>query len=134
MSRVFANLCALAMLCLLVARPAAAQQTVNTASLSGRVIDKDGVIAGAKVSARQVATDVTTSVTTDSRGRFRILYLPIGTSPSGVLERGMSCVPISRSLIGVRQREHNSIGGGPGDARRFEPFERRLNRHRTGAH
>jgi hypothetical protein len=82
MSRVFANLCALAMLCLLVARPAAAQQTVNTASLSGRVIDKDGVIAGAKVSARQVATDVTTTVTTDSRGRFRILYLPIGRTNS----------------------------------------------------
>ncbi len=41
-------------------REVSAQETVNYASLSGRVVDAQGaVIAGARVSARQTATNVT---------------------------------------------------------------------------
>lgn len=78
MSRFIATICILAVLCLAGAKPAAAQQTVNTASLGGRVVDKDGVVVGAKVSARHTATNITTLVTTDNQGRFKFLYLPVG--------------------------------------------------------
>ena len=55
---------------------AAAQQTVDYASLSGRVTDPSGaVVAGAAVAARHVDTNVTRSATTDEDGRFRFPYL-----------------------------------------------------------
>jgi hypothetical protein len=57
----------------------AAQETVNYASVGGRVIDaSSAVLPGATVTARQVNTGVTTTVVTDGGGRFRFAYLPIG--------------------------------------------------------
>ena len=59
--------------------PAAAQETVNTASVSGRVTDaQGGVIPGATVVARQTETNVSVTATTDSQGRFRFAYLRVG--------------------------------------------------------
>jgi hypothetical protein len=59
--------------------PAAAQETVNYASVSGRVVDASGaVLPGATITARHVNTGVTTTVVTDEGGRFRFAYLPIG--------------------------------------------------------
>ncbi|MGE0812401.1 MAG: TonB-dependent receptor [Vicinamibacterales bacterium] len=64
---------------LLAAWPAAAQESINNASISGKVTDaQGGVVPGASVSARQVETDVTATVTTDDRGRFRLPYLRVG--------------------------------------------------------
>jgi len=61
------------------APPAAAQATVNTASVSGRVFDAQGaVVPGAQVAARQVDTNVTTETLTDSAGRFRFSLLRVG--------------------------------------------------------
>ncbi|HKW03534.1 MAG TPA: TonB-dependent receptor [Vicinamibacterales bacterium] len=61
------------------ARPAAAQETVNYASLSGRVVDQqNGVVPGAHVSARQTETNIAAEAVTDSEGRFRFPYLRIG--------------------------------------------------------
>jgi hypothetical protein len=58
---------------------AAAQETVNQATISGRVIDPQGrSVPGAQVSARQTATNVTVEATTDADGRFRFPYLRIG--------------------------------------------------------
>ena len=56
------------------ARPiAAAQQSVDFASVSGRVTDPQGaVVAGAQVTARQTATNVTTETVTDGAGRFSV--------------------------------------------------------------
>lgn len=60
-------------------RTAAAQETINYASLSGRVTDPQGrVVPGAQVSARQVDTNVTAETATDSDGRFRFAYLKVG--------------------------------------------------------
>ncbi|MEZ5289543.1 MAG: TonB-dependent receptor [Vicinamibacterales bacterium] len=64
---------------LLASWPAAAQESINNASISGRVTDaQGGVVPGATVSARQVETDVTATVATDDRGRFRLPYLRVG--------------------------------------------------------
>jgi hypothetical protein len=61
------------------APPAAAQATVNTASVSGRVFDAQGaVVPGAQVVARQVETNVATETTTDASGRFRFSLLRVG--------------------------------------------------------
>jgi len=56
-----------------------AQETVNFASLSGRVVDPQGaVVPGARVSARHTQTNVAGEVTTDADGRFRFPYLKVG--------------------------------------------------------
>ena len=54
---------------------AVAQETINYASISGRVTDPPGgVVAGAQVSARQTETNLTGDATTDGEGRFRFPY------------------------------------------------------------
>lgn len=64
---------------LAAATAAAAQESINHASVSGRVSDAQGaVVPGATVTARQLATDVVASVVTDAAGRFRFPYLRIG--------------------------------------------------------
>ena len=56
-----------------------AQETINNASLSGRVTDPSGaVIAKASVSTRSIATGVIATTSTDAAGRFRFPYLQIG--------------------------------------------------------
>jgi carboxypeptidase family protein/TonB-dependent receptor-like protein len=57
-----------------------AQETINYASLGGRVTDPQGaVVPGAAVSARQIETNITAETTTDSDGRFRFPYLKVGS-------------------------------------------------------
>lgn len=57
-----------------------AQETVNYASLSGRVTDPQaGIVPGAQVTARSLETDVRFETTTDALGRFRFPYLRAGT-------------------------------------------------------
>lgn len=59
---------------------AGAQQTVNNASLSGRVTDPSGaVVADAQVTATQMATNISRTTTTSKDGRFRFPYLSLGT-------------------------------------------------------
>ena len=61
------------------ASAAAAQESVNQATVSGRVLDAQGAaVPGALVSARQTATNVAVETTTDGEGRFRFPYLRIG--------------------------------------------------------
>jgi hypothetical protein len=75
-------ICTAAIACscgVLSAGVARAQETVNYASLSGRVTDGQGaVVPGAQVSARNVETNVSAEATTDSSGRFRFPYLRAG--------------------------------------------------------
>ena len=66
--------------CLLVAPPIAAQETINNASVSGRVVDQQGAaIPDATVTATAIETGVSVSTTTDQGGRFRFPYLKVGT-------------------------------------------------------
>jgi hypothetical protein len=57
----------------------AAQETIDSASVSGRVTDPQGaVVPGAQVTARQTDTNVTRETVTDTNGRFRFPYLKVG--------------------------------------------------------
>ncbi len=59
--------------------PLLAQETINNASLAGRVTDATGaVVRAATVTARATATGVVSTTTTDAAGRFRYPYLKVG--------------------------------------------------------
>lgn len=61
------------------AQLAGAQQSVDYASISGRVTDPSGaVVPGAQVTARNTETNVATTMATDREGRFRFPYLRVG--------------------------------------------------------
>lgn len=89
---------ALACVCLaLFASPTTAQETINQASISGRVVDQQGmVIPGASVVARQTETNLTVEATTDGQGRFRFAYMKLGPYSLTVALPGFA--PITRSL------------------------------------
>src|SRR5207253_2519878 len=57
----------------------AGQETINSASVSGRVTDPQGaVVPGAQITARLTETNVTTETVTDQQGRFRFPSLKVG--------------------------------------------------------
>ena len=57
-----------------------AQQTINYASVRGRVTDPAGaVVSGAAVTARETNTNLTAMAMTDQEGRFRFAYLKAGS-------------------------------------------------------
>jgi hypothetical protein len=59
--------------------PSLAQQSVDYASLSGRVTDPSGaVVPGALVTVRHQETNQVGTATTDTQGRFRFAYLRVG--------------------------------------------------------
>jgi len=71
--------------------PAFAQETVNSASVSGRVLDPQGaVVPGALVVARQTETNIQTEKVTDRDGRFRFPYLRVGPYEVTVHLQGFS--------------------------------------------
>src|SRR4051812_18377224 len=71
--------------------PAGAQETINYASISGRVTDPQGaVVPGAQVTVRQTETNVVTSAMTDGQGRFRFPYLKIGPQQISVRTEGFA--------------------------------------------
>jgi outer membrane receptor protein involved in Fe transport len=78
--RVWCIACAMSLALYAAATPlAAAQETINSASVGGRVIDPQGaVVPGAQVVARQTATNVAAETVTDAEGRFRFPYLKVG--------------------------------------------------------
>src|SRR6185436_344096 len=68
-----------------------AQETINYASLGGRVTDPQGaVVPGAAVSARQTDTNVTAEAATDGEGRFRFPYLRVGPYELKVRHQGFA--------------------------------------------
>ena len=70
---------ALAAVLMAASHPAVAQQSIDYASVSGRVLDPSGaVVVGAQVGARQTATNVAAETTSDDEGRFRFPYLRVG--------------------------------------------------------
>src|SRR5580698_11233896 len=74
----FTALIALALLILSVTATATAQQT--NATIVGNVTDSTGaVIAGAKVTATEAATNAVRSTVTDGNGAYTLPSLPVGT-------------------------------------------------------
>jgi hypothetical protein len=87
----------LACLALTTARPVLGQQSVDYATVSGRVTDPQGaVVAGAQVRARQTETNVTAETVTDSSGRFRFPYLKVG--PYQLVVRMQGFADLTRTL------------------------------------
>jgi hypothetical protein len=73
------------------ANNAVGQETINYASVSGRVTDASGgVVAGAQVTARQTDTNLTAEATTDGEGRFRFPYLKVGPYEITVRQAGFA--------------------------------------------
>src|ERR1700737_3646457 len=71
-----------------------AQETVNNASVSGRVTDQTAaVVQGAQVKARQTETNLTSTATTDREGRFRFPYLRLGPYEITVSKEGFAAPP-----------------------------------------
>jgi outer membrane receptor protein involved in Fe transport len=76
-----------------VAHVAAGQETINQASISGRVVDEQGmVVPGADVRAVQANTNVAVEAVTDSSGRFRFVYLKPGPYTLTVTLQGFADV------------------------------------------
>ena len=71
----------------------AAQETINYASVSGRVVDSSGgVVQGAHVTARQTDTNRTRIADTDAEGRYRFAYLSVGPYEIAVQRQGFADV------------------------------------------
>ena len=78
-------------------RIAAAQETINFASVSGRVTDPQGaVVQGAQITTRQTETNLTADTVTDAEGRFRFPYLKVG--PYEITVRFQGFANATRSL------------------------------------
>jgi hypothetical protein len=74
-----------------------AQETINSASVSGRVTDASGaVVENARVRARQTETNITSATITDREGRFRFPYLRLGAYEITVAHPGFA--PGTRSV------------------------------------
>ena len=74
-----------------------AQETINYASISGRVTDQSGaVVQGAEVTARQIDTNITNTTATEADGRFRFPYLRLGNYEVAVNKPGF--VGYARSI------------------------------------
>jgi hypothetical protein len=75
-----------------------AQGTINYASVGGRVTDPSGgVVVAAKVTARQVNTNLTTETETDREGLFRFPYLRLGAFEITVSKDGFA--PATRPVM-----------------------------------
>jgi outer membrane receptor protein involved in Fe transport len=76
---------------LVIGVPVRAQETINSASVGGRVTDpQNAVIPGAVVIAKQTATNVQAEAVTDRDGRFRFPYLKVGAYEITVHVQGFS--------------------------------------------
>src|SRR4051812_1081134 len=68
-----------------------AQESINNASVSGRVTDPStAVVEGAVVTARQTETNLSSMATTGRDGRFRFPYLKIGPYEIKVRRQGFA--------------------------------------------
>lgn len=68
-----------------------AQETTNSASVSGRVVDPSGsTVPDAQVTARQVDTNIARTATSGEDGRFRLPYLKVGPYEITVKKEGFA--------------------------------------------
>ncbi|WP_158824098.1 carboxypeptidase regulatory-like domain-containing protein [Granulicella sp. S156] len=76
-----------------------AQETINNASLSGRVTDPTGaILRDTTVTARATVTNVESKTETDAAGRFRFPYLQVGQYQVTIHHDGFSDAGISLTL------------------------------------
>jgi outer membrane receptor protein involved in Fe transport len=96
------KLCAAVVALMLVAVPAAAQQTTGT--IAGRVVDEQGAaLPGATVTARHTQTGFARTVETDGEGLYRIAALPVGTYDLAIELSGFGKVDRQAIVLNVGQ-------------------------------
>ncbi len=89
----------LASLVLASGHAAVAQQSIDYASISGRVTDPSGAaVPNAQVRARHTQTNVTTTAVAGAEGRFRFAYLRVGPYEITVRQPGFNGVTRSLTL------------------------------------
>ncbi len=97
--RMFANIMVSGCLIAAWTDGAAAQETINSASVSGHVTDPQGaVVPGAHVNVRQIETNVIIGRVTDEEGRFKFPYLKVGPYEITVRLQGFSDVTRALTL------------------------------------
>jgi hypothetical protein len=75
------------------------QQTINNASLSGRVTDPAGaLVQHALVKAKHTTTNIVRSTSTDAEGRFRFPYLSVGSYEISIEQTGFAVATRSVTL------------------------------------
>src|SRR3954452_3992837 len=74
--------------------PVAEGQTVASASVSGTVSDPSGVLPGAAVRLRNVDTNETREAAADDRGRYHLLYVPVGRYELTAVSPGLTPVTV----------------------------------------
>jgi hypothetical protein len=80
-------------LLLLIGATASAQQSISSATLSGRVEDSNGAaVRGAAVTANSIETSRKLITTTDKEGRYRFASLPVGQYQLAVEAPGFEAV------------------------------------------
>src|ERR1700742_3673169 len=74
-----------------------AQETLTTATVTGRVVDPSGsVVPHASVQGLALATNQTHETQTDNQGRFRLPFLPVGDYRISARSNGFE--PAARNL------------------------------------
>lgn len=82
---------------IVASRDVAAQQTVTSASLSGRIEDAtDASISGAIIAATNLETNQQKTVVSDSDGKFRFAYLQVGAYKLSISAPGFA--PLTKEL------------------------------------
>lgn len=85
---------------ILFSRTLGAQESVNNASVSGRVTDPTGAaVEGAQITARQTETNLATTATSDNEGRFRIPYLRVGNYEVKIGKQGFGDATRTLTLL-----------------------------------
>src|SRR5262245_1997650 len=94
-----------------------AQQAVSSATLSGRVADANGAaVAGASVAAINLDQNRSSTAQSDSQGRFRFLYLPVGRYRLKIEARGFSTLERKLTLTVAHMLVQQSILNVSGEA------------------
>ncbi|QQS32157.1 MAG: carboxypeptidase regulatory-like domain-containing protein [Acidobacteriota bacterium] len=95
---------------LFTAGHAAAQAQATAADLSGTVVDPSGaVVAGATITARNAATGISRTVTSDGQGNYQIIGLPPGEYEVSAEAASFSKVVISGVRLTVGQAANLTI-------------------------
>ena len=100
--------CAILLVCLAGAATAFAQG-LNTATLTGTVVDNVGVVPGATVTATNTATGAVRSATTNEQGIFRLVALAPGTWAVKVNMEGFKGIDTNVTLNAGENRDLNKL-------------------------
>src|SRR5882757_9076355 len=91
-----------AVLGLLLAIPLAAVAQVTTATIVGNITDpSSAIVPGAQVTARNVDTGLTRTVTSNDVGAFRLEFLPVGNYAVEVTAAGFKKAYLSNIVLQV---------------------------------